>query len=66
MTYSTAGGRVVRGAGERPPEDQGVGDIPGVELLDHTGRPSLRDGHGEGEVDEEGDGGDRELHFGEF
>lgn len=58
ITYSTAGGRVVGSTGERAPEDQGVRNIPGVELLDHASGPGLGDGHGQGEVDEEGDGGD--------
>lgn len=58
MTYSTAGGWVVRSTGERPPEDQSVGNIPGVELLDHAGGGSLGDGDGQGEVDKEGDSSD--------
>lgn len=58
MTYSTAGGRVVGSARERASEDQVLGNISGVQFLDHAGRSSLRDGHGhgQGEVDEEGEG----------
>lgn len=66
MTYSTAGGRIVRGTREWPPEDQVLGNISGVELLDHANGRSLGDGRGQGEVDEEGEGGNWELHFGWF
>lgn len=56
MTYSTAGGWVVGGTWERPSEDQVLGNISGVELLDHADWRSFRDGRRQGEVDEEDEG----------